>query len=68
MHRSKASFDHLVSACEHSVRNNKPSALAVLRLSGKIGHAKTNSLLTLFVFDWTSTLQDRIANAADGLA
>src|SRR5450759_363091 len=35
---------------------SRPSALAVLRLRGKNGHAKTNSLLTMFVFDWTQHL------------
>jgi hypothetical protein len=33
--RSKASFDHLVSACEHSVRNIKAERLGGLEVEGE---------------------------------
>jgi len=33
--RSKASFDHPVSACEHSVRNKKAERLGGLEVEGE---------------------------------
>jgi len=35
IHRSKASFDHPVSACEHSVRNKKAERLGGLEVEGE---------------------------------
>ena len=56
------------TACERSVRNKKVEWLGGPEVEGKSGHTKTNSLLTMFVFDWTQHLAGPNRNAADGLA